>query len=151
MKTLATSLTLAALALALSGCTSSLATARKGEIDSPTKAFVQRGLDGSAEAYLVCIYQAERTGGWKNEAEIQATVVERIKGAKPIGDRFSFKRASDSDTRNPSYLRGKLFYVFLDQAADGNPVVDIQDPLALWEYTEELQLIVAAFKRTNPQ
>ena len=147
MKALAISLTLAALALALSGCASSLTSERKGEVDSPIKAFVQYGLDRRAEAYLVCVYQAEMTGGAKNEAEIRATVVDRIKGTKLVGESLSFKRVSNSGAWDLPGMRGRLLYVFLDRDADGRAFVDIQDPQALWGSKDEFQKIVARFRR----
>ncbi len=146
MKTLAISLALAAVALSLSGCASSLAPERRGEVDSPIKAFVQYGLDRRPEAYLVCVYQAETTGGLKNEVEIRATVVDRIKGTKQVGEILSFKRVSDGAWDLPG-MRGALLYVFLDQDTDGRAFVDIQDPQALWGYSDELQKIVARFRR----
>jgi hypothetical protein len=67
------------------GCTSELSSERSGEVDSAVKAFVQHGLDRSSEAYLICIFQAETTGGSRNEVEIHATVVDCIKGKKRVG------------------------------------------------------------------
>lgn len=146
MQTLPVSLALAALASVLSGCVSSLTPERTGEVDSPIKAFVQYGLDRRAEAYLVCVYQAERTGGAKNEVEIQATVVDRIKGTRQLGESLSFKRVSDSGAWDLPGMRGKLHYIFLDRDADGRTFVDSQDPQALYGYTDELQTIVAKYR-----
>jgi len=147
MKPLAVATIVAALVVSLSGCVSHLTPERTGEVDSPAKAFVQYGLDRRAEAYLVCVYQTEATGGLKNEVEIHATVVDRIKGTKQVGERFSFKRVSDSGAWDLHGMIGRLLYVFLDQGADGRAFVDIQDPQALWGYTDELEEIVARFRR----
>jgi hypothetical protein len=147
MQTLPISLVLVALASVLSGCVSPLTPERTGEVGSPAKAFVQYGLDRRAEAYLVCVYHAERTGGAKNEVEIQATVVDRIKGTSQVGESLSFKRVSDSGDWDLPGMRGKLLYIFLDQDADGRALVDSQDPQALYGFTDELQTIVAKYKR----
>jgi hypothetical protein len=147
MQTLPVSLALAALASVLSGCVSSLTPERTGEVDSPVKAFVQYGLDRRAEAYLVCVYRAERTGGAKNEVEIQAMVVDRIKGTRQVGESLSFKRFSDSGALDLPGMQGKLLYMFLDWDADGRAFVDSQDPQALYEYTDELETVVAKYRR----
>jgi hypothetical protein len=136
-----------ALAIWGSGCASDLSSERAGEVDSPVKAFVQYGLDRRSEAYLVCVYQAETTGGSKSEVEIHATVVDCIKGKKRVGERFSFRRGSDSGAWDLARLRGDLFYVFLDEDADGRLFVDAQDPQALWRYSAELHRIVAKYRR----
>jgi hypothetical protein len=132
-----------------SGCASDLSSERAGEVDSPVKAFVQYGLDRRTEAYLVCVHHAETTGGSKNEVEIHATVVDSIKGKKHVGERFAFRRGSDSGVWNLVRLKGDLFYVFLDEDADGRLFVDAQDPQALWGYSIELHRIVEKYRRKS--
>jgi hypothetical protein len=134
------------LSVSVSGCASDLSSERAGEVDSPMKAFVQHGLDRRREAYLVCVYEAEATGGYKNEVEIHAKVVNCIRGKKRVGESFAFRRGSDSGAVVWP-LRGDLFYVFLDEDADGRLFVDAQDPEALWEYSAELNRIVEKYKR----
>jgi hypothetical protein len=136
-----------ALAFWSSGCVSDLSAERTGEVDSSPKAFVQYGLDRCSEAYLICVYEAQPTRGCKNEVEIQATVVDRIKGKKHVGERFAFRRGSDSGPFDSARLRGELFYVFLGEDADGRLYVDAQDPQALWKYSAELHRIVEKYRR----
>ncbi len=66
---------------------------------------------------------------------MQATVVDGIKGSRQVGESLSFKRVSDSRV--------------LDQDAEGRTFVDSQDPQALYEFTVELQTIVAKCKRED--
>jgi hypothetical protein len=147
MNTFTSLLIFGALAMSLSGCASNLSSERAGDVDSAVKAFVQYGLDRRPEAYLVCVYEAETTGGYKHEVEIRATVVERIKGKKHVGEKFAFRRGSDAGPFDLGRFRGELFYVFLDKDADGRLFVDAQDPQALWEYSAELHRIVEKYRR----
>lgn len=116
-------------------------------LNSPAKTFHHYGLHAHAEAYLVCIYKVEKTGGAINEMRIKATVIDHIKGSRKLGSQFIFTRLSDGSheevSRTISNLQGGLFYVFLDVGEDGQAGVDAQDPIALWKYTEELREVVA--------
>lgn len=147
MRTLPVFIALAALISGLTGSVSPLTRERTGEVGSRAQAFVQYGLDRRAEAYLVCVYHAEMTGSAKNEVEIRATVVDRIKRPKQVGESFSFKRVSDSGDWDLPGLRGKLLYIFLDQDEDGQIGVDSHDPGAVYEFAVELQTIVGMYKR----
>lgn len=138
---------LGALAMWGPGCASHLRSERSGEVDSPAGAFVQYGLDRRAEAYLVCVHRVEPTGGAKNEVEIQAVVVDCIKGEKRVGERITFRRVSDAGSWDLDRMEGALMYVFLDQDADGALFVHAQDPQALWGYSAELQRIVEEFRK----
>ena len=122
-------------------------TAEKGEVDSSIKAFLEYGLRAQAEAYLVCVWQVDRTLGDGNGADIQATVLESIKGPKQIGDKFRFQRISDSGVWDFAPLRGGLYYVFLKRGNDGQVSVDVQDPGAVWKYSDELRGVVEHYRR----
>lgn len=122
-------------------------TAEKGEVDSPLKAFLEYGLRFQAEAYLVCVWQVDRTPGDGNGADIQATVLESIKGPKQIGEKFRFQRISDSGVWDFAPLRGGLYYVFLKRGIDGRVSVDVQDPGAMWKYSDELRGVVERYRR----
>jgi hypothetical protein len=135
-----------AMTVALASCS---LTGRKGEVDSPPKAFLEYGLRYHAEAYLVCVWQVEKTPDGGNWADIQATVVECIKGSKKRGEKLTFKRISDSDVWDFASLRGGLYYVFLQKGIDGGTSVDVQDPQALWNYSDELRRIVEHYKKNH--
>ena len=122
-------------------------TADKGEVDSPNKAFLDYGLRSQAEAYLVCVWQVDKTPGDGNGADIQATVLESIKGPKKIGEKFRFQRISDSGVWDFAPLRGGLYYVFFKKGVDGRVSVDVQDPGALWKYSDELRRIVERYRK----
>ena len=148
MKRLLKFLPCVALAVALGACSLS---GRNGEVDSPAKAFLEYGLRLQPEAYLICIWQVEKTQGEGNGADLQATVTESIKGAKKPGEKFRFQRISDSEVWDFAHLRGGLYYVFLHRGSDGRVSVDVQDPSALWKYSDDLHRIVAQYQKKGYQ
>jgi hypothetical protein len=133
-----------ATAVAVASCS---VTGWKSEVDSPSKAFLEYGIRSHPEAYLACLWEVEKTPEGDNWAEIRATVVESIKGSKKTGERFTFKRITDSGVWDFAYLRGGLYYVFLQNSADGRVSVDAQDPNALWKYSDELRRVVARYRQ----
>jgi len=116
-------------------------------LDSDLKKFHHYGIQNHAESYLVCLYDVEKTGGPKNEAEIKATVVDRIKGEKRFGEEFVFRRVSESSFEQLLRMRGGLYYVFLKKEDDGKMAVDGQDPAALRKYSDELGELVQRHKQ----
>jgi hypothetical protein len=111
-------------------------------IDSRLKAFHHYGIDAHAEGYLVCVFDAVRTGGAKQEVLIHATIVAPIRGVQRTGDRLTFTRVSDSEVADVCQMRGGLYFVFLGRSADADSTVDPQDPNAFWEYSSELSRVV---------
>ncbi|MEO5804807.1 MAG: hypothetical protein ABIR24_14885 [Verrucomicrobiota bacterium] len=116
-------------------------------LDSDLKTFHHYGIQNHAESYLVCLHDVEKTGGPKNEAEIKATVVDRIKGEKRVGEEFVFRRVSDSSFEQLLRMRGGLYYVFLNKEDDEKMTVDGQDPAALRKYSDELREMVHRHKQ----
>ena len=120
-------------------------------LDSPSKVFHHYGIQWHPEAYLICVYQVEKTGGGKNEMKLNVTVVDCIKGTRKVGERFVFTRVLEGTPeefaqRIPNF-QGGLYYVFLTLWDNGQVGVDAQDPIAMWGYTDELREIVDRHKR----
>jgi len=119
-------------------------------LDSPSKVFHHYGIQSHPEAYLICVYQVEKTGGGKNEMKLNVTVVDCIKGTRKVGERFVFTRVSEGSPEEVAQaiqnIQGGLYYVFLTLWDNGQVAVDAQDPIAMWGYTDELREIVDRHK-----
>jgi hypothetical protein len=146
MKSLVNLIPCVAIAVGVASCSSP---GWKSEVDSPSKAFLEYGIRAHAEAYLVCLWAVEKTSKGDAWAAIQATVVENIKGSKKIGENFTFERMTDTGVWDFAYLRGGLYYLFIQKGLDGRGSVDAQDPGALWQYSDVLRKIVEQYKKKS--
>ena len=108
------------------------------EIDSHEAAF-HHAIHGSAEFYLVCIYEVTKKPWNKvwEQLEIKATVVEAIKGGKPVGEKISFQRVLDGKYGDVTHMVGSLYFVRYDKGEGPTPdesktEINPQDPHAIF-------------------
>ncbi|MBN8460531.1 MAG: hypothetical protein J0M04_22095 [Verrucomicrobia bacterium] len=128
------------------------------EIDSAKEAF-HHALHDAPAIYLVCYYKVEMklwNGDWE-QLDIQATIVEVVRGDQKVGDRINFERVMDGKYGDISKLAGSLYYVQLYRNDhEGTPNfgkldIDPQDPLAVFPYSQERSAMAAEHKKKAQQ
>ena len=105
----------------------------------------------TSECYLITIYNAKNSkwNNWKPKLDIKAAIVGVVKGKRKIGEKISFYRVSDGGFKEGSKYEGELYYIFYYKTPmDGSPAqgeyhISIQDPLAMYKYSEKLAKIAS--------
>ncbi|MBI4659812.1 MAG: hypothetical protein HY735_13310 [Verrucomicrobia bacterium] len=116
-------------------------------LNSPEKVFHHYGIHAHIEAYLVCVYSVEKKRETNLDTiQIKATVIDRIKGKKKIGERVAFLRCFDYQLGDVSYMNGALYYVIFRRFENGEVAVDSQDPIAMANYEPELEAVAERHK-----
>jgi hypothetical protein len=115
------------------------------EIDSHEAAF-HHAIHDSAEFYLVCVYEVAKKPSNKvwEQLDIKATVVESIKGGKPVGEKINFQRVLDGKYGDVSHMVGSLYFVRYDKVEGASPAepktleINPQDPHAVFGISKDL-------------